>query len=111
MRACRNISESSYTDKCTYTLASTAPHPAHRKFPYLNVLNASVTRANEQVFVEIKALSLKEHEGVATIKGTVEPEDGQKADAWVESLLAKAYSESVRYSRRALQDAFLTMRS
>lgn len=36
-------------------------------------------------------MSLHEHEGVANIRGTVESDDEQVAEAWVAALLKKAY--------------------
>lgn len=76
-------------------IAQTVPIAAHRKFPYLNVLDAHLTHVNGRIFVEIKTLSLHDHEGVAAIKGNVEADDEEQAEAWVEALLARAYSQSL----------------
>lgn len=76
-------------------IARTVPIAAHRKFPYLNVLDAHLTHVNGRIFVEIKTLSLHDHEGVASIKGNVEADDEEQAEAWVEALLARAYSQSL----------------
>lgn len=72
------------------------PQPAHRQYPYLNVLDGHVSSLDEKVFVEIRALSLREHEGVACIKGTVEADHAQKAEAWLEALLERAYGECMQ---------------
>lgn len=73
-------------------LCTTVPQPAHRQYPYLNVLDGHVTKSDAKVFVEIRILSLHEHEGVACIKGTVEADNAQKAEIWLEELLKRAYS-------------------
>ncbi|KAK9894763.1 hypothetical protein P389DRAFT_162950 [Cystobasidium minutum MCA 4210] len=73
------------------------PIAAHRKFPYLNVLDALLTSVDGKIFIDIKILSLRDHEGVASIKGTVEADDEQEAGIWVEALLAKAYNNVKRH--------------
>ena len=67
------------------------PQPAHRQYPYLNVLDGHISKLDGKVFVEIRTLSLHEHEGVVCIKGTVEADNAQRAETWLEALLIKAY--------------------
>lgn len=73
------------------------PQPAHRQFPYLNVLDGHVSNVGGKVFVEIRTLSLHDHEGVACIKGTVEADDVEKAEAWLGILLERAYEGVKRH--------------
>jgi hypothetical protein len=70
---------------------STAPEPAHKKFPYLNVLHAEVREAAGLFIVDIKVLALKGHEGVVTISGSLEADRASAAEKWVETLMRNAY--------------------
>lgn len=77
------------------------PQPAHRQYPYLNVLDGHLSNLDGKVFVEIRTLALREQEGVACIKGTVEADDAQKAEAWLQLLLDRAYGKYI-YSGAAV---------
>lgn len=76
-----------------------APKAAHARYPYLNVLNATLQQAGDQLFVEIKVLSKGGHDGIITVKGAVDQDGHSLAEKWVQDLLAKAYGRA-KHSKR-----------
>ena len=72
--------------------APSAPVPAHKSYLYLHILNAHVERVEDDCVIEIRAVELHgKHEGVAILRGVVDREHTDQANAWAETLLEKAY--------------------
>ena len=91
----RSSHKGSYRARHADTLLSTAPQPAHKEFPYLNILGADLTTSDKdgRTHIEIRALDLKQHEGVAIVRGLIQKDQAAEAETWVSQLLAKAYRE------------------
>jgi hypothetical protein len=80
-----------------FTHNATAPQPTHREFPYLNILGADLTTSDKdgRAYIEIRAHDLKQHEGVAVVRGLVQKDQAAEAEGWVSQLLVKAYREPI----------------
>ena len=76
-------------------LGCTAPVPAHKSYPYLNILSAYVERIGNDCIIEIRAVELHgKHEGIAIVRGVVDSDHAEQASTWAEQLLNKAYGAS-----------------
>ena len=67
------------------------PQPARFCLTYLQVLNAQLSRHDDALHIDIRALKLDGHQGLAVYLGVVDKELEQEAEEWVQMLMYKAY--------------------
>ena len=74
-----------------------APEPAHRRFPYIGILNAQLERHDNVLQIEIRALLLEGQAGMAVVSGVIDDERAQAAEIWVHELMYKSYGMSSNF--------------